>query len=287
MSVADKVSYLSRFLVKLVEVIGAGLATAAGGYLIAHLGGLWSSPAPAPAAPRAEMSRSLPATPVPANVIPNASVASKNPPVPPVAADADEQRVAPKQDANIPAADPTRKTVNASKPAPSSKRAKSDTADGKLQESKPAETKPQDAESVEARVRAALANVDANKPAPSDVSPPQPNVPRGPATVGAQPKPVTGLPAAAAVAAPPHAADSQPQPVPQAPLQPAPLTTVEIKSRPITDIEALLAPEQTPPAPEEKGVLAALKRIPEMLRREARPPAGEPPRPPAPVGGDQ
>ena len=62
MSVPDKVSYFSRFFVKLVEIFAAGVATAVGGYLIAHLGGLWSSSAPAPAA---------------VQVVPSASAVSK------------------------------------------------------------------------------------------------------------------------------------------------------------------------------------------------------------------
>ena len=39
MSVPDDHSYFPRFLLKFVEIIAAGLATAASGYLIAHLSG--------------------------------------------------------------------------------------------------------------------------------------------------------------------------------------------------------------------------------------------------------
>src|SRR5215470_13365022 len=46
---SDNVSVLSRFLVKFVEIIAAGLATAVSGYLIAHLSRALSSPVPAPA----------------------------------------------------------------------------------------------------------------------------------------------------------------------------------------------------------------------------------------------
>jgi hypothetical protein len=50
MSVSAELSYFSRFLVKFIEIIAAGLATAGSGYLIAHLSGALSSPAPTPAA---------------------------------------------------------------------------------------------------------------------------------------------------------------------------------------------------------------------------------------------
>jgi hypothetical protein len=48
MSLSDDVSYFSRFWVKFVEIVAAGLATAVSGYLIAHLSGALSSPTPAP-----------------------------------------------------------------------------------------------------------------------------------------------------------------------------------------------------------------------------------------------
>ncbi len=43
---ADKISYFSRFTAKFVEIIAAGVATAVSGYLVAHLGGYLSTPAP-------------------------------------------------------------------------------------------------------------------------------------------------------------------------------------------------------------------------------------------------
>ena len=43
-------SHFSRFFLKFVEIIAAGLATAVSGYLIAHLSGVLSSPGPAPVA---------------------------------------------------------------------------------------------------------------------------------------------------------------------------------------------------------------------------------------------
>jgi hypothetical protein len=46
---SSNISVFSRFLVKFVEIIAAGLATAVSGYLIAHLSGALSSPVPVPA----------------------------------------------------------------------------------------------------------------------------------------------------------------------------------------------------------------------------------------------
>jgi Cornifin (SPRR) family len=50
--VPEKPSYVSRFALKFSEILGAGLATAVSGYLVAHLGGYlsWPMKAPAPAA---------------------------------------------------------------------------------------------------------------------------------------------------------------------------------------------------------------------------------------------
>ena len=42
-------SFFKRFAVKFIEVVGAGIATALSGYLLAHFSGYWSSPASAPA----------------------------------------------------------------------------------------------------------------------------------------------------------------------------------------------------------------------------------------------
>jgi hypothetical protein len=43
---SGEVSYFSRFFVKFVEIIAAGLASAISGYLLAHFAGLLSSPTP-------------------------------------------------------------------------------------------------------------------------------------------------------------------------------------------------------------------------------------------------
>jgi hypothetical protein len=251
MSVSEEVSYFSRFFAKFAEIIAVGLATAVSGYLIAHLGGLFSSPAPgtiqiAPSA--SEVSLKLPAQPAP-----------------PVSAEANEQRLA------APPAQPVRRTVNVTKTVSPPKHRKSDTS--------VTESKPRDEKSVEAQVRAALANIDANRPAPADVPPHQVDVLPRPAAVGAQPRPVDGPPGAGTVAVVPRAAD-EPRPVQQAPIQSNPLTAVEIKSRPVATVEALPAPQPARPAEEDKGF-----SVPEQIIPYPPPePSREVPRPLMPVG---
>jgi hypothetical protein len=263
-------SYVSRFFVKFVEIIAAGLATAVSAYLIAPLGGHLSAPAPATVqvgATASEISKSL-----------------STQPTPPAATAASEQRLAPQQDADASAAQPARKAVQATKATLPRKPIKSDAS--------MAERKPRGEESVEVLVRAALVNVDANRPAPPDVPPHQADVPPRPAAVEAESRPADVQHGAAAIATAPRAADVQPQPVQPRSVQPGPLTPVDIKSRPVASIEALppiptapievATPQPAPPAEEDKGVFS-LKRIPDWLRPEpAR--AGEAPRPPMPVG---
>lgn len=253
MSVPEGVSYFSRFFVKFAEVIAVGLATAASGYLIAHLGGLSSS-----------------RTPAAIQIDPSASGVSSPPaqPAPPVSAEANEQRLTPTP------AQPARRTVNATKAVPPSKHMKTDTST--------TESQPRDEKSVEARVRDALAKIDANRPAPPDVPPHQVDVPPGAAAVEAQPRPVDGPPGTGTVAVVPRAAD-QTQPVQQAPIQPAPLTAVERKSRPVTAVEALPAPQPARPSEEDKGFSDPEPTIFDLLRPNPPMPTGEVPRPPMPV----
>src|SRR5216683_6136858 len=86
---SGEVSYFSRFSVKFIEIVAAGLASAVSAYLLAHFGGLLLSsptPASAPALTAVQLG-------------PTASVVAKSPraqPTPPVAAAAvNEQRPAP------------------------------------------------------------------------------------------------------------------------------------------------------------------------------------------------
>src|ERR1700730_7266353 len=118
MAISDDVSYFSRFLVKFVEIIAAGFATAASGCLIAHLSGALSSPGPPPAAaviqviPSTSMvSGSLPAQPTP----------------PPISANIKEQRLAP-EEVNAPrVAQPAHRTLNTTTAEPPSKHMESTT----------------------------------------------------------------------------------------------------------------------------------------------------------------
>ncbi|MGO9046033.1 MAG: hypothetical protein ACLQFW_03970 [Xanthobacteraceae bacterium] len=342
---AEKASYFSRFFYKLLEIMGAAVATAVSGYLVAHLGGFLpprtqaptpaavsaapsdhgasknipaSVPANRPAAPF--QSATAPASMAPASMAPAsmapASTATASP-------EAGDQRVAQPQDTTGSATSSSRKSAKAAA-APARKRGKADTAatesnkpretQHEIQDAKPREG--EDQESVEARVRAALANVDANRPASNDVPPRRGDIqgaagatvqPRpidvSPSTAGAvQPRPVDLPPASVGAGSPPRSADLapsaqptsiqpaaiqpagiQPSAVQSAPVQqPDALTTVEIKSRPVANIDPTPAAEPEAPAPEEKGVLSALKHILPDFRRAAAP--DEAPRPPAPVG---
>ena len=293
---SGEVSYLSRFFVKFVEVIAAGVATAISAYLLAHFGGLLppSTPVSAPA-------------PTAVQVGPTASEVAESrraQPTPPVAAAAvNEKRAVPQQDTDAPVAQPALKPVTDAKALPPRKRTKTDTS---VSEKEPRQ------KSAEALARAALANVDANRPAPADaligpgltdarsasvdVQSREANVPPRQANVG--PPPVAVPPRAGGIEAAPHAADVQPQPVEISPATGADLqprsAPVDIQPRPVAAVDPrppsagppleIAAPQPPSPADQDKGVFSALKRIPDLLRPEPPPPVGETPRPPMPVG---
>src|SRR5258708_24284379 len=148
---SGEVSYFSRFFVKFVEIVAAGLASAVSAYLLAHFGGLLlssSTTAPAPAPPAVQLG-------------PTASEVAKSlraQPTPPVAAAAvNEQRPAPQQDTDAPIAQPALRAVKDANALPPRKRTKTDTS---VSEKDPGQ------KSTEALARAALANVDANPPTP-------------------------------------------------------------------------------------------------------------------------
>jgi hypothetical protein len=280
-------SYVSRFAVKFLEIMAAAVATAVSGYIVAHFTGYFPSSVPLPAA---------------VQVTPSASSLSVNPTVQPAvpmqsATSAEAERPAPAQDA---APSPRARAAVTAAPATSPRKRAGP-------EANPAESKPRDAESVEARVRAALAKVDGTRPSPPVTPPPrQANVSPAPVALipppasVPQPRPTDPT----TVAAVPHVAEPQPAPQSQsaqqapgqqtpaqtaamqkaAPIQPEPLsTTVEIKSRPVASVGATPMPERAPVSEEEKGLLSALKKIPDLLRSDS-PPATEVPRPPMPVG---
>jgi hypothetical protein len=287
-------SYFSRFFVKFIEVGAAGLASAICAYLLAHFGGLLPAPAPATAV---QVGPTASETPESRRAQPSPSV---------------EQRSAPHPDTDAAVAQPAFKSVKDPKAVPPRKRTKTDTS---VTEKEPHQ------KSAEALARAALANVDANRPAPpdaligpgltdtpapADIQPPRANVPPRQADVG-PPQPVAAPPRAGGMEVAPHAADVQPQPGEISPaigsnlqpgardVRPNPVTPVDIQSRPVAAVDPrspradppleISAPQQSPTADQDKGLFSALQRMPDLLR-PADPPAstGETPRPPMPVG---
>ena len=271
MSVADKGTYLSRFTIKLVEMVAAGIATAVSGYLVAHLGGYLFSATPAPA--------TVQVAPASGGT---SKAASTSPRVRAVSADAGEKHHAPAQDASSPVTQTVRTAVTTASPA-AHKPVTTDTS--------AAASKAGDDDSVEARVRAALANVDASRPAPvpSDASPHQADLPPAPVAVAVPTPPADKPEGASAVAVTPRAADLASQPLQQATVEPDPLAAVEVKSRPVAAVEPLPASQPSPPAQEtaqgeDNGLLSALKKIPDFLRADSSAADGDPPRPPRPVG---
>jgi hypothetical protein len=277
---SGEVSYFSRFFVKFVEIIAAGLASAISAYLLAHFGGLLlSSPTPASAPAQTAV-----------QVGPTASEVTESlraKPTPPVAAAAD-----------VRIAQPAQKAGKDAKALPPRKHTKTDTNE--------AEKEPHGQKSAEAVVRAALANVDANRPAladapigpgitdtrsaPVEVQPRQAAVPSPQADV--VPRPVDIPPRAAAINAAPHAADVPPQPALPRPATGADLqrnspdvrTTVDSLPPSASPPLEIAAPRPPPAADQDKGVFSAVERIPDLLRPAPPPATGEIPRPPMPVG---
>jgi len=224
-------SCFSRFLVKFVEVSAAGLATAISAYALAHLGGfLSSSPAPT----------SAPATAV--QVSPTASDVAEGlrvKPTPPAAAGAvNKQSPAPQEDTDATVAHPARKAAKDAKALPPRKHTKTDTG--------VAEKEPRGQTSAEALARAALANVDANRPppndapiepgladtrsAPVDMQPRRADVPPRQADVG-PPPPVP--PRAPGIEAAPNPLDVQSPPL----VQSNPVAPVDVQPRPVVGID--------------------------------------------------
>jgi len=274
---SGEVSYFSRFFVKFVEIIAAGVASAISAYLLAHFGGvLLSSPTPAsaPVAPIAsEVAESRRAQPAPPAV---------------AAAPVNERRTVPQKDTDAPAAQLAPDGGKEAKRLPLPKHTKTDTS--------VAEKEPRGQKSVEVLTRAALANIDANRPAPVDapigpglndtharadgIQPRQASVPPRQADVA--PRPVDVPPRAAAINAAPPAADAQP-----VQLRPATGTNLQPRSpdvRATVDPQPSSAARQPTPADQDKDVFSALKRIPDLLRPDPPTAAGEAPRPPMPVG---
>jgi hypothetical protein len=242
MSVAAEVSYFSRFLVKFIEIIAAGLATAVSGYLIAHLSGALSPPAPIPAAAINQMA---PSTSVPSSLLlqPNS----------PVSFETNKQPAAPQQVNAPPVAQPGQMIADTKKTEGPRKRVDNATnAAENNQQRKP----------LLARVRAALANVDAKRTDPLD-APHRVDVTR-PGAAMAQPQPIT---APAAISNPPIAAGGlRSAPSQDTPVDTNPLPKVEVTSRPVAD----------PPSTE-------MSPLEQRLRQDPLIGTVDPPRPPMPV----
>jgi hypothetical protein len=267
---SGEVSYFSRFFVKFVEIIAAGLASAISAYLLAHF---VSSPTPA-----------SPPTVTAVQVAPNAGGVAAQPALPAAAAAASEHPAP--QDS--PEAKLVPKTGRDAKVLPPRKHTKTDTS--------VAGKEPRNQKSAEEQGRAALANVDANRPVPADPaigpdltdtrSVPADDVPPRQASVPSQQPGV--LPRSVDV--PPRRAS---EPAPNAanvlqPVQPPPAPGADLRPR-SPDIRTT-SPSVSPVAPQpmtstdqDKDVLSALKRIPDLLRPDPSGAAGEPPRPPMPV----
>ena len=274
---SGEVTYFSRFLVKFVEIIAAGFASAISAYLLAHFGGVllsYPTPAPAPVTPTA----SLLADSVRAQPIPLLAVAPVN-----------ERRAVPQKDIDAPAVQPAANAGKEAKTLPLRKHAETATS--------VAEKGPRGQKSVEVLTRAALANIDADRPAPVDapigpglndtrarvdaIQPRQASVPPRQADVA--PRPVDVPPRAAAINAAQPAADTQPQPVQPRPAIGTHLQPRSPNIRTTVDPQPSGAAPQPSPADQDKDVFSALKRIPDLLRPEPPMPIGEAPRPPMPV----
>jgi hypothetical protein len=297
--VADEGSFFSRFTVKFAEITAAGVATAVSGYLIAHVGGFLFSAAPSPAV----VGTSAPAA-VQVSVSPPASPA-------PLAVEAGERRP-PEHDVHTApvAPEPPRKAeadANAGKPRDVSRDAPHD-AQRDTQRDSANTTPAHDMESIEAKVRAALAKSDANRPAPHEAHPADTHQAETPAATqmrAATPPPQSAAAVTGTIMPVPRIADIAPPPLqqsaPQAPLQPAPpLATVEVPSRPVAGDTAPpqeRAQQSGQDNPQGKQAsnhtgdqnavaefFGAFKKIPGMLRNDKPEPDDEAPRPPLPVG---
>ena len=243
-------SCFSRFLVKFVEVSAAGLATAISAYALAHVGGLLSSSPTPPSAPATAVQVS------PIASEPAEGLRAK--PTPPAAAAAvNKQSPAPQQDTDATVAQPARKAAKDAKALPPRKHIKTDTS--------VAEKEPRGQTSAEALARAALANVDANRPAPSDapiepgladtrsapvdIQPRRADVPPRQADVGVPP-PIIAVPSSVpGVEATPHALDIQSPPVAQS----SPVAPVDIQPRPVVGVEAPPRTSEIPRPPMPVG----------------------------------
>jgi hypothetical protein len=305
-SVADKASFLSRFFYKLLEIMGAAVATAVSGYLVAHLGGFLPPRTQAPATVAvAPSERAVPKT-VPANAPPSQPASPQGTQSAALPETGEQRTAQPQPDTTGSAVQGARKTANANAngkattpvPAPTQatasarKRGKSDKAETAATDaSRPrdaAEAKPREGEdeaSVEARVRAALANVDANRPAPADLplrrgdgqgAAGQPRPAEGPSgTTAAIPsRPLDQPPASGGQGVQPRSADVGSQ-VQQPVILPAATQSPAAQPTP----PAQVAPVQPPPVPQPDALTSVEIKSRPVANIETMP-AAEPAPPP-------
>src|SRR5262245_19755002 len=214
-------SYFSRFFVKFVEVSAAGLATAISAYALAHLGGLLSSSPTTTSEPATAVQAGPTASEVPEGL--------RAQPIPPAATAAvNKQSPAPQQDTDATVAQPARKAAKDAKPR---KHTKTDTS--------VAEKEPRGQTSAEALARAALANVDANRPTPNDALIEPGLADTRSAPVDIQPRPadvpprLAVPPRAPGIEAAPYPLDVQSPPV----VQSSPVAPVDIQPRPVVGVD--------------------------------------------------
>jgi hypothetical protein len=270
--VSGEVSYFSRFFVKFVEIIAAGLASAACAYLLAHFGGVLSPPTPASAPPSA----AVPVGPT------GTGVADQ--PTPPLAAAAADEHPATQRDA--PEAKLAHKAGKEAKTLPPRKQKIDTTAAKEPGSEKSAEALVRDALARRAPADAPTPGLTDTRSVPVDNLPPRQSiVPQQQPDVGPRAVEVPPRPAVEAVPYPADVPPLQPvqsRPTPSADLPPLP---ADVRATPPSNGQPLeiAAPQPIQPADRDKDVFSALSRIPNLLRPDPPAADGEPPRPPMPV----
>jgi hypothetical protein len=246
MSTPDNGSYISRFLVKFVEIIAAGLATAASGYLIAHLSATLSSSTPT-------NTRAVVVTP---NIGERAALPAQTSTL--GSADNNQQPMLPQLTAPA-SPQPPAATASIPKPEAQSRR---------IENSPKATTRRRESWTV--RVRAALANAAHRSDPPAD-SP----LRSRPPTVMADPERVIDSANSHTVSAATPAAS-------EVRLPPLQETTIIASPPTVTEVNPAV-PIQPAPAASEKAP-AALSTLEQMLRNDPLAGTDQVPRPPMPVG---
>ncbi len=251
MSSPDNGSYISRFLVKFVEITAAGLATAASGYLIAHLSATLSSSAPT-------NTRTVVVTP---NLGERTALPAWT--STPGSADNNQQPILPQltAPASREPAGPQAPTTTASIPKP-------DAQSRRIENSPNATTSTRESWTV--RVRAALANAAHRSDPPADA----PLGSRAPAAMAEPGRVIDSANSHAASAATPAASEVRLPPLQGTTIIASPPTVTEVN--PVVPIQPSAAPSGTAPG--------AMSTLEQMLRNDPLDGTDQVPRPPMPVG---